>query len=174
MVKTVAPWVRRFPSAREIDNETGEFLSQITLVTHAQDATDFAVRNELIAQDIAEAVRGLLESSSRKGPVSYKASTRGVLSVRNMVIAAATAATTVWLGAVGSELAPRSVVAQRAAEFLSSAEAPIVQLFKDLPSDIQLAINMLINQMNQEPFTLPSTPPDGRRSNISRKSKPSS
>lgn len=174
LVKTVAPWVRRFPSAREIDNETGEFLSQITLVTHAQDATDFAVRNELIAQDIAEAVRGLLESSSRKGPVSYKASTRGVLSVRNMVIAAATAATTVWLGAVGSELAPRSVVAQRAAEFLSSAEAPIIQLFKDLPSDIQLAISMLINQMNQEPFILPSTPPDGRRSNIRRKSEPSS
>lgn len=174
LVKTVAPWVRRFPSAREIDNETGEFLSQITLVTHAQDATEAALRNELIARDVAEAVRGLLASSNREGPVSYKASTRGVLSVRNMVIAAATAATTVWLGAVGSELAPRSVVAQRAAEFLSSAEAPIVKLFKDLPSDIQLAISMLINQVNQNPFTLPSTPPDGRRSTIIRKSKPAS
>jgi DNA-binding CsgD family transcriptional regulator len=174
LVKTVAPWVRRFPSAREIDNETGEFLSQITLVTHAQDATEAALRNELIARDIAEAVRGLLESSNREGPVSYKASTRGVLSVRNMVIAAATAATTVWLGAVGSELAPRSVVAQRAAEFLSSAEAPIVELFKDLPSDIQLAISMLINQVNQDPFTLPSTPLEGRRSNISRKCKSAS
>lgn len=170
LVKTVAPWVRRFPSAREIDNETGEFLSQIALVTHARDAAEAALSNELIAQEIADAVRGLLQSAGREGAVSYKASTRGVLSVRNMVIAAATAATTVWLGAIGSELAPRSVVAQRAAGFLASAEAPIVQLFKDLPSDIQLAISMLINQVSQEPFTLPSPPPDGRRSYSRRKS----
>ncbi|WP_157790728.1 DNA-directed RNA polymerase subunit alpha C-terminal domain-containing protein [Agrobacterium albertimagni] len=163
VVKTVAPWVRRFPSAREIDNETGEFLSQITLVAHAREATETALRSALIAEDIAETVRALLASSDRAGAVSYKASTRGVLSARNMVIAAATAATTVWLGAVGSELAPQSVLAQRAAGFLASAEAPIVQLFKDLPSDIQLAINMLIKEVNQKPFTVPSPLPDGRR-----------
>jgi DNA-binding CsgD family transcriptional regulator len=159
LVKTVAPWVRRFPSAREIDNETGEFLSQIVLVSHARSATDSALRYELIAEEVADVVHGLLEAGTLKGSVSQKSSTRGVLSARNMAVAAATAATSTWLGTAGSELVPKSVLAQRAAGFLASAEAPIVELFKNLPTDIQLAINMLINEMNDESVVPPPPAP---------------
>lgn len=146
-VRTSAPWVRRFPSARILDDETGQFLSQLALLKPAEATVKIALQSKIIDGETAMLVNSLLEAAPRGEHVGGKAGTRGVLSARNLAICAVSllsAASAVAISAVASDVAAKSVLVQRAGSFLISAEKPILELVGDLPSDIKFAFESFI------------------------------
>jgi hypothetical protein len=162
LVKTMAPWVRRFPTARELDDETGQFLSQLPLIPQAQAAVNLAVEGQIIDKETAAVVRGLLHAASHGPNLGDKAGKRGVLSVRNLVVVAA-GVSSFLLGAVSSDFATKSVLVQRAGTFLAAAEGPILELVADLPDDLRVALELLIKELSATPVVLPEVPSVPRR-----------
>jgi hypothetical protein len=158
LVRTVAPWVRRFPSAQEADDASGQFLARAPMIAAAESAIEQAGISRVLREGDAAALAGLLDAGRRGDQIGNKAASRGVLSARNMVFTLAAALATFYTGAISSDFAIRSTLVQRAGSFLAAAEGEVLALVEDLPSDIRLALESLIKLAPKDPAMLPSSP----------------
>lgn len=158
VVRTLAPWLRSFPSIRELDEEMGKFLSREVHTTPALGALEKARRAELIIKDDAESIAGLLAADARGSTQGRKAGHRGFYSVRNLVFLAASLAGTFAVGAVSSNVSTRSVLVQRAGDFVISSERFILEMMEDLPHDVRLAFELLTRALEEKPIHLPRHP----------------
>jgi len=151
VVRTSAPWVRRFPTARELDEEAGEFLANIVDVKPAISTLALAISTKLLDRQTGHLVQSLLEAESRGSGVSKKAASRGLFSTKNIAICAIgilSATGSLVAGAVASDIASKSELVHRAGDFLISAEKPVLELLKDLPSDIRTAVESFIRDLS--------------------------
>jgi hypothetical protein len=147
LVRSLAPWLRSFPTIKELDDEAGQFL----IPPSNLDAPDAVVRaadeTSLISEEDSEALKGLLSAARRGEFQGSKAGHRGRLSVRNMVIAVAG----VFSGLILSDYGGKSVLVGKAGTFLSHAEAGIIELVADLPVDIRAAIEIILAEHQGSP-----------------------
>lgn len=147
-VRTLAPWVRRFPSAQELDDEAGQFLVRTGQVSSARNAVAKARAAHLIDAADSGAIEGLLSAGNRGDRVGHKAAARGVATGRNLVLVTlsivAVGTLTFLKDAVSSDYATRSVLVKRAGAFLAAAEAEALALVEDLPTDLRLAFRSLL------------------------------
>lgn len=143
-VRTIAPWLRRFPTARELDDETGQFLSQVSQIDTAERAIGAARSAEVIRPNDAAVLQGLIDAARRGSGVGAKAASRGVLSARNLAVAAASIPATEFLRE--RTTAENSTIVRRADRFLVDAEGAILELVQDLPDDLRLALESLIKR----------------------------
>jgi hypothetical protein len=165
LVRTAAPWARRFPTVRELDEETGAFLTRPHQLVAAEEALRTARSVELIRNRDAALLEGLLSSYSRGDGVSKKAGTRGFQSVRNLALAAIF---TTYIATVGDEIAADSVAIQKSKQFYLQAEASLVRVFRDASSDVRAAIKATLAELRashqggmQEAPSEPATSPAG-------------
>lgn len=170
-VMTAAPWVRRFPSARESDDQLSNYLSQTSLAPAATQAVQQAAKESLISEDTAGVLIELLRTATREGALSNKATKRGVFSVRNLVLMAGATASSLVVGALGSDIATKSALIQSAGTFVTSAEKPIMELLAEMPSDLRLAFELLIKNIPGDPVVLPPPVIVPRRPSKSKNSK---
>jgi Bacterial RNA polymerase, alpha chain C terminal domain len=158
LLRSIAPWMRSFPTIREMDDEAGQFLTREPLLEPSSRVIAAADKTILLRAEDTEALRGLLDAANRGDFQGGKAGQRGVLSVRNMITVAASVLGMVAVGAVGSAVATQSVLAQKAGAFLLQAEAPILEVISALPGDVRLAMEMLIADLQKNPPALPAEP----------------
>ena len=90
LIRTAAPWVRRFPTARALDDETGAFLLRRDLYEPSLAIVEGACDTALISAEDRALLKGLLSASEREGAPAHKAGTRGVQSTQSLTIAAIT------------------------------------------------------------------------------------
>jgi DNA-binding winged helix-turn-helix (wHTH) protein len=154
---SLAPWLRSFPSVRQMDDEAGQFLTRNSLLQPSTEAIKTANGLQLIGADDAEVLRALLEAAERGAFQGAKAGHRGVLSVRNMIVAASGVLGTFMLGALSSDFATKSVMVQKAGDFLAQAESAVVEIVSELPQDLRLAIETMIREAQK---SRPSPPAD--------------
>ena len=140
----LAPWLRRFPTIRELDDEAGRFLVEQSSAQASREAFASAAETDLIEDADAARLRRLLDAADRGSFVGAKAGRRGIMSARNLVLTAALfVANGVWDGAV-SEYAAHSVVARRAGAMLVRAENAVLDIVREMPADVRSAIRRIM------------------------------
>lgn len=156
LLRTLAPWLRNFPTIREIDDEAGQFLNRAARIAPAEAVIRVADDTRLIQAQDAHLMSAMLEANERGGIQGAKAGHRGVLSASNLVVAAAGLMGSFMIGAVESDFATKSYLAAKAGTFLASAESAIIELVTDFPIDLRLAIEGLLKQEDRSPFVRPA------------------
>ncbi|WP_242416492.1 DNA-directed RNA polymerase subunit alpha C-terminal domain-containing protein [Sphingomonas panni] len=142
----MAPWLRRFPTIRELDDEAGRFLVAQSSAKASREAFAAAAETNLIREADADLLRRLLDAGDRGDFVGSKASRRGVISAKNLILTAALfVGGGVWDGAV-SEYAAHSVVARRAGAMLVKAENAILEIVAEMPADVRSAIRHVMTR----------------------------
>jgi len=158
LIKTMAPWVRSFPTARAMDDEAGQFLTRDALLDPAAEAISIAQKVALLGDTDSEAIGALIAAAKRGEVQGIKAEQRSVLSVRNLITVSAGILGTIAIGAVGSAVATQSVLAQKAAVFFLQAEPPVLRLIASLPEDVRLAMELILSDLQKNPPALPKPP----------------
>lgn len=144
VLAAMAPWLRRFPTIRELDDDAGRFLVSQAPSRAARDAIETAAAVDLLGDRDAAHLTGLLDAAGRGGFVSGKAGRRGVLSARNLVIlVAGIVVNGLWDAAI-SEYAAHSIVARRAGAMLVQAEKAVLDIASELPSDVRIAVTRAV------------------------------
>lgn len=152
LIRTAAPWLRRFPTIRELDDELGAFLLQPGRLRAAIEIIPIAEREELIPARDAEALSTLAHAGDRGADgQARKAATHATHSVRNLVITGASVIVGVtygvYLEATGAVVGERSIIARKAAEVILTAEDQVISLVSDLPDDIRIALVSLLKEL---------------------------
>jgi hypothetical protein len=151
LIRTSAPWLRLFPTIRELDDQLGAFLLRPELLSAAAAVIPIAQHERLVAPIDAEILLALKDAAERGEVQGRKARTHTVHSVRNLVIRGAAVLATVYIGAVGSKLAEHSVIADRAARVLIAIENSVAELLADVPDDLRIALKTLIEAIKNNP-----------------------
>lgn len=142
LVRTAAPWLRSFPTIRALDDQMGQFFAPDDLLSPSVGVLRQAESLDLVSSQDAAAVIGLLDAAVRGNVQAQKAKGRGILTARNLAIAAASAVGTIYISAVGADIMDKSVLVRRASDLLLNAEQQILQLVDNLP-DLKTALRSL-------------------------------
>jgi hypothetical protein len=146
-VRTAAPWIRRFPTACALDDETGAFLSRRDLYEPSRAIVECARETDLISAEDRALLKGLLSAIEREGFPAQKANTRGILSAKNLTYAAITIVVSLYGNGIASEFANNSSICKKAGAFLGKTEAQVLEIIDDAPADIRHAISSLLDEL---------------------------
>jgi transcriptional regulator with XRE-family HTH domain len=157
LIRTAAPWLRQFPTVRELDDQSGAFLTREDLLDPGAALIRGAQNNELVSSTDAAAIHGLVEAARRGEFQGEKARTRGVFSVRNLLYIATTTVVVFLGNAAASNYSEKSPVVDHAGRFLAQSEEEITKFVADLPDDLKIAFQQLIKEVKDHPeiFTPP-------------------
>ena len=147
LIRAAAPWLRRFPTVRELDDECGAFLRRPDLLEPAASVLEIARVKRLVSDTDAAATQGVLGAAHRGKFQGDKAGTRGVHTVRNLIIASATAIGTFLSGAVAWDFATKSDLIKHAGSTLADASEYIEKLTTELQDDIKIALREIIKEI---------------------------
>jgi hypothetical protein len=150
LVRTAAPWVRRFPSAQQLDDEAGAFLARTEYLEPARHIFDRAGEQELISEADRRTLIALVEAAKRGEFQGQKATARSHGSARNLVLAGMGALAAFYLGAAQNNFATDSVIAKKASEVMLSAEKQVLGLFDDSPPDMKQAVALLMKKLRED------------------------
>lgn len=148
MIRTAAPWLRQFPTIRELDEQSVSFLTRTDLLDPGAALIASAREKQLVSADDAAALLGLMEAAKRGELQGTKAKTRSVLGVRNLLCATATIVAGFISGAIASSYAEQSLLMKHAGAFLAQEEVAVVEFLNDLPTDLQAAFQELMKELN--------------------------
>lgn len=162
LIRTAAPWVRRFPTARMLDDETGAFLTRTDLYEPAAQIIKVAETSQVITTEDARLLQTIIEAARRGEFQGQKAAARSVWSSKNLVTALGIVLS-LEVGMVGNEAASKSIIAQRGAQFYLSAEDYVMKLFEDAPEDIKQALKAMIDDLRKNSGGDPANVPDRPR-----------
>jgi hypothetical protein len=136
LIRAAAPFVRRFPTARMLDDEAGAFLARAELFEPAQAFVRQAGERAVISPEDVQELLALLCAHTRAGDLAHKAKSRGFLSVRGLLAGIAF----YYFGMVGGTVAPQSVLVRPVADLWLKSEREIVALLDSLAPDQRHAI----------------------------------
>lgn len=162
IVRNLAPWLRSFPSIRETDDQANRFLQKATELSPSFDVVVAAEKEELLTKadiEVFHQLKGAVERGEFQGE---KAGGHAKRSATNLVIGVGAFLGTVYTGAIGSDVATISPLAQKASQFLVSAEISIGSLITDLPQDLSYAISEFMREVKARPLHKPQSPQEVR------------
>ena len=154
LVRSLAPWLRQFPTIREIDDEAGQFLTPPPATDVSIAVVEVARETALITEGDVNQLRALIDASKRGEFQGAKAGRRGILSARNIVLASVSLFGTLILGDFGT----KSVLVDKAGTFLAAGEAAILQIVAELPHDIRIVVETMVNENRKVPILPPTEP----------------
>jgi hypothetical protein len=143
LVRIAAPWIRMFPIARQLDDQSGAFLTRKELFAPATVAIHAASQANLLSLEDEATLNGIIEAGKRGELQGAKAQHRTILSGKNLLIVAAGSLASFYIGAVNNEFAAHSILAEKAGAFLGAVESSTFELFSDAPADIREAMSMM-------------------------------
>ncbi|NYD89178.1 DNA-directed RNA polymerase subunit alpha C-terminal domain-containing protein [Sphingomonas melonis] len=144
VLTVLAPWLRRFPTVRDLDDDAGRFLATRANSGSARAAVAAAVAADLIASGDAARLEALLDAGERGGFVGGKAERRGIMSVRNLILAATSLIGGMLWNAAVNDYATHSTIARRAGIMLARAEDAVTEIASELPSDLRTAVRSVV------------------------------
>ena len=148
LIRTAAPWLRQFPTIRELDEQSASFLTKNELLEPGAALIASAREKQLVSADDAAALLGLMDAAKRGELQGAKAKTRSVLGVRNLLYAAATIVAGFLANALASSYAEQSLLMKHAGVFLEQEEAAVVEFLSDLPTDLRAAFQELLKELH--------------------------
>ncbi|MEP0706747.1 MAG: leucine-rich repeat domain-containing protein [Parvibaculum sp.] len=144
LVQTAGPFVRQFPTARNLDDDLASFHSASDHFDAAVSTVNIAVEVELLNLPDGELILAVVDTAHGTGHQSEKARDWSIYTARNIAAGALLfvvgSVTTGALAQVGTEVAQQSRLAGVARDFLLRSESEIVDLTQRLPADVRAAI----------------------------------
>jgi len=153
LVGSIAPWVRRFPSARGLDDERGSFLNRPALFEPSARVIHGARDADLLTPHATTLLEGALETADGRDPAqAEKARAFSTQVARGMITRSASYAAGFLAGAVASGYANESLLMKRIGTFMARVETDAVALVADLPADIQHAVTRMVKRAVESGF----------------------
>ncbi|MGE4045129.1 MAG: leucine-rich repeat domain-containing protein [Acetobacteraceae bacterium] len=153
LVGSVAPWVRRFPTARDLDDDRGSFLTRRDLFEPAARVIQHAVQADLLTPAAGHVLCGSVETARGDDPVqAAKAGTFAMKGARGLVTRAASYTAGFLAGAMASGYANESPLMRRIGRFLAGAESDAVALVADLPGDLRHGVGRIFARAERSDF----------------------
>lgn len=159
LIRTLAPWLRAFPSIRQADDDASRFLLEVSELQPTSDVVRSAHEFALLTNDDLEVFRQLRDAAERGAFQGGKAAGRAKRSALNLVIGVAVFASGAIMDAVVSDYATTSPLAHKAGQFLTRTEVAIESLVADMPFDLRHAIVDFARAAGDPPV-LPTSPPE--------------
>ena len=147
LVGSLAPWIRRFPTARELDDDRGAFLAQPALFATAAVVIQGARDADLITAETDATLRAGEAIARRDTSQAAKAGTFSIKAARGLVTQSGRIFAGFLAGAVASSYATHSPLTDRVGKFLARVETHATALIVDLPADIRFALGRLIEDV---------------------------
>jgi hypothetical protein len=158
LLRTTAPFVRQFPTARMLDDESGAFLARNKMLAFADEIVQEATNVSLLADRDRALLEGLIAAAERGDFQGVKAESRICSSAKNLALTSATVVASFCIGAVASGYSNQSVIVNKAAAALVAAEKQILKIFEDAPDDIRLGLGALIKHIKDNRDKAPAVP----------------
>jgi hypothetical protein len=153
LLQTAGPWVRRFPTAKQLDEEHAAFKLEISILKFAEDVLTVARDEDVVTNDDADILDSALRAGHNPGLQSKKAGNWGIVSMRNLVVGtvavAATSFTTGVFKHVGDDVASHSTLAKKSAELLLQGEGALLKFLEGLPADIRSIVRALVESLKR-------------------------
>jgi len=154
LVRTAAPLVREFPSARQKDDESGAFLTKIGNLLPVKEVFEAAGDGNVLRQEDVELLRELLDAFKHGDFQGQKAGAIAHASARSLLPKVLKFVATASFGAVISAADLPEVNA--AADMLIGVREQVVEIFKDSPDDIRFAVIELMKDVESQHKNIPS------------------
>ncbi|WP_394689919.1 hypothetical protein [Hoeflea sp.] len=147
LVRSLAPWVRRFPTARQEDEGAANFLQRVSdQLTNT--LLESAHQKGVITDKDRELIKALLAAMERNGLPAEKAGIRAHFSVRNLTFAGAM----FIAGSVASGTMEKSELHGKITDWMAERVDEITEIVADAPDDIQVIIkDILADIASREP-----------------------
>ncbi len=149
LIRTAAPWVRGFPTARDLDDQTGAFLARRELFDPASKIVAGASAHNLISDRDRDLILALLAALERDGLVSHKAGVRGVQTVKGLTFKFLALLATFYSGAISSSYSNDSPIVKKISGVLVAQEIQITKILHDTPGDIRLALQAALDDLKR-------------------------
>jgi len=146
LVRSLAPWVRRFPTAQQEDENAANFL-QCVSEQLTSSLLESAHQQGVITDKDRELIKALLAAMERNGLPAEKAGIRAHFSVRNLTFAGAM----FLAGSVASGTLEKSELHGKITDWMAERVDEITEIVADAPDDIQVIIKgVLADIANRE------------------------
>jgi len=151
LVRTVAPWLRGFPTIAVQDDEAGKMLIRADLFQSARDFTRTAAAQKSITDPDAKELEILAEIAGEKGNLAEKASNRFVASAQNLQLAVASILAARLADPDAPGFAYDTPLVQRASATMARAEpADMRALAATRPDDLRYAIEAVTAESRRQ------------------------
>lgn len=150
LVRVTAPWVRLFPTARNLDEQSGSFLSRTDLFTSAVEIVGAAGNVDLLSTSDRAILQGLIGAADRGELQGQKARSRSVASARNLTISAILAVSSFYGGSISNEFAAHSKLTQKIGLLLANTVKPAEDILLDMAPDIRFALESIRSNLGKD------------------------
>jgi formylglycine-generating enzyme required for sulfatase activity len=147
LVGSLAPWIRGFPTARELDDDRGAFLAQPGLFATAAAVIQGARDADLLTPATDATLRAAEATARRETWQAAKAGTFSIKAARGLLTRSGSYFAGFLAGAVASSYATHSPLTDQVELFLARIETHAAALIVDLPADIRIALTELIEEV---------------------------
>lgn len=144
LLDTAAPWLRRYPSIREIDDELNRFRVPAQKIDSGSALIQAALENALIIKHDSDRVMNLMKAFQRGDIQSNKSGNRGIFTVRNFIYICVTIFGNFTLGSISSDFANKSDLIKNIGTFLADNTKGIEEFISTLPNDISGVIRRAV------------------------------
>ena len=150
LVVSLAPWVRHFPAARRLDDESGAFLTRPELFAPSIRVARRAIKDDLLTPESEGLMGAAIETAEGNDPVQGGKAGRFLAQAARALITRATSyAAGFRAGVVGTN----PPLLRRVGAFLSGLDrTDAVKLTADMPRDIQHGIERMLDLSHEVGF----------------------
>ena len=156
LVRNLAPWLRSFPSVREVDEEASRFLIQAAALKPTFEVVRAASEFALLTNADFDVFRQLQDAAYRGSFQGAKAGGRAKRSAANLVIGAVVFLGGFFVNAVASDFASTSPLVHKVGQFLVHSEISIGALIADQPQDLRFSVTEFLKDLP----AMPPPPPE--------------
>ncbi len=162
-IRAAAAFIRRFLTAKEIDDECGTFLARKELFETALQFVRAAGEATVISPHDTECLTVLLRNANTEGELAHKAASSGYLSARGLVSAAIGG----YMALVTAAAVPPDELVSATRHLLVNAHDQIMEMLEGLSPDERHALTMELEDLIQSQVPEMPSPKvrqhDGRR-----------
>lgn len=162
MIRIAGPLSRRFPTARELDDESGHYLNPAKRYGAATSAIAASAQFKLLSPDDVQTLTDFVASIERGDIQAGKLKALYARTGGNLVTKSLNIIGAFMLGAISSAAGPDLVIAQKAADALVASEAAVIELLEDLPPVSKLSALNILHELKSHPSDDPLQTPGER------------
>lgn len=149
LMRTIAPWLRAFPTIREADDQANSFLLRAEKLASTSAVMKLARDTSIVRQQDAELIDRLILAYERGAAQGQKAGVRSNRSVANLLITITAFAAGVLGQSVAGKIESDSILVEKISTFYIAGESAIFDIIDDLSEDMRYAIKSVLDGISQ-------------------------
>ena len=166
LMMTVAPWVRRFPTARQQDDEARQWQSERHDPETVRILVEDARKREILRAKDASLIEDAAMVGEGQGLQARKAEGWALRTTRNLAVAGVKVAGAMlgiagaaYVAQVGTGIAEDAILYKRIHDWVITRESEIFEVLDGVPADLRAAVREILERLKKLGGDTPATPP---------------